>query len=371
MLLALGVVMGPHGGPAAQAHTIAGATRTLCSWPIASIGQKLFGNAALIDTDAVYLTMSFGYFRGTSLRISGLFPHARYMGFNVYTRGGGGVVSDHLDDQDIAPDKGSVNPLRPNADRAARRRSYTIYVRQGTAPTHGRPANTLYTGTNSQVFIVYRVYDPDPSADYYGGVPKPTITILRGDPASYTASKALSACAAPRGMWWKSGTTVQTPLQWQRVGVLGSHGGNASDYYLAVRLNRADAKAYVLRFKAPTFADTNHGKPITGREETRYWSVCQYDLATEKVVACLHDYQARSQGGYVTIQLATGSSAPTAPSGSNTLSFGSQAVGMLMIRQVLPNSSFQGSFARVADGASQDAARRALGPYYPSLTVVR
>ena len=347
-------------------------TAGLCAWPIASIGQRLFGNTALIDTAAIYLTMGFGYYRGTALRIHGLFPHARYMGFAIYTPGAGGTVGDHLADQDIAPDHGSFNPFRPGADRAARQRAYTLYVRQGPAPEHGRAANTLYTGVYHQVFVLYRVYDPDPGADVYGGVPEPGVEIVGALPRDAGYASTLATCAAPRAMWWKSGTRVGPTMQWQRVGVQGSHGGNGDNIYLAMHLKRSGAGVYALRFKAPTFPNTNLGRPITGKEDVRFWSVCQYDMATEQVIACLHDYQARSQNGYVTIQLSTSTapSASKAAAGVNWLPFGNEPDGLLLYRQLLPNPAFRGSLLRVTPGASQGTVKKALGPYYPTLTAI-
>lgn len=376
VLAACGLALGPPTRPGlaamGRAHTRRAAPASgLCAWPVASIGQRLFGNAALIDTAATYLTMGFGYYRGTALRIRGLFPHARYMSFTVYTPGAGGAVSDQLADQFIAPDRGSVNPFRPNADRAARNRSYTLYVRQGPAPAHGRAPNTLYTGAYHQVYVLYRVYDPDRGADVYGGVPEPGVAIVGARSGAAGYSRSLSACAAPRAMWWKSGTTVGPTMQWQRVGVAGGHGGNSDNIYLAIHLTRSGARTYTLRFKAPTFPNTNQGRPITGKEDVRYWSVCQYDMATEKVIACLHDYQARSQNGYVTVELTTSTPQATseAAPGVNWLPFGDGQNGLLLYRQLLPSPSFGGSLLRVAPGASQDAVKRALGVYYPAMTL--
>src|SRR5256885_114330 len=55
-----------------------------CAWTRAAIGRTRFGNSGLIDSGALYLTMSLNPNPGTTLRLRGRFPYARYMSMTVY-----------------------------------------------------------------------------------------------------------------------------------------------------------------------------------------------------------------------------------------------------------------------------------------------
>lgn len=360
--------------PALASVVSAQGGRTLCAWPREAIGARRVGNVGFIDTQAVYLMGAFGYTPGVALRIQGLFPYARYMSFMLYG-GGSNAVVDRLTDQSIAPDAGSTNPFRPLADRHARRRAYTIYLRQGAPPRSGRASNTLYTGSNRPVLVIYRVYAPDQSAgakgaDVYGGVPKPGIAVLGAASRHGAAVRSLPLCATPQPARGAPTIAIKTPLLWHRVGRRGGGGTNADEAYLQVRLDHTDG-AYVLRFQAPIFADTPAGHPITGREDVRFWSICQYAMATTKVVACLHDDEAvANRAGEITLVVSTLAERPgwaTRAHGVNWLPFGPERIGMLIYRQLLPRAGFRGSVAQVAPNVTQHELRTVLGRYLPAI----
>ena len=74
---------------------------------------------------------------------------------------------DFLVDNEIKPDPGSFNPYPPSSDRNLDPRHYTRQVRQGKPPKK-RPANTLYTGSDSKdisVRLALRNYIPDVGYD--------------------------------------------------------------------------------------------------------------------------------------------------------------------------------------------------------------
>lgn len=342
----------------------------LCAWPSEAIGARRIGNVGFIDTTAAYLIEAFGYKPGAALRIQGRFPYARYMSFMLYG-GGANAVIDGMTDQAIAPDAGSINPFRPLADRQARRRDYTLYVRQGSPPRLGRMANTLYTGPYHPVLLLYRVYAPDdgtkgPSA--YGGVPEPRIAVLGG--RRLGAVTALPFCARPRPARDAPRITMKAALLWRRVGQRGGGAMNADEAYLQARLDHTDG-AYIVRFTAPAFADTQAGRPITGREDVRFWSICQYAMVSTKVIACLHDDEAvANPSGGITLVISTLADRPgwaNRAHGVNWLPFGPERIGMLIYRQLLPRPDFRGSIARVAPGATHYQLRATLGRYLPTI----
>lgn len=373
-LIAAGALLGaqaPRTSTLAHAADSAAKPRpkfTYCAWNTASIGQERFGNRGYIDTDASYLLMRWGWLPGRSLRITGQFPYARFMSITVYA-GRAGVVVDHLIDSQIVPDKGSTNPFRPFANRQATRRSYTIYIQQGSIPPSGRAPNTLYTGPYHPVRLMYRVYAPDQGADNFGNAPKPRVDILNGTPKDHSGVTPMATCASPRPTYAQPNISLPQPLRWRRLGAFNGPGINADESYLQVRINHDDADEYVIRFKEPTFANTYIGNRITGREDVRFWSVCQYDMSSTIAIACLHDYQAvRSRSGYVTVVISTLANRPstaTRANGVNWLPFGRQQAGVVIYRQLLPSATFQNSIQNVAPDALPFEMRRDMGRYFP------
>jgi hypothetical protein len=356
------------GAPLAQTGPTA--AKPICAWPHAAIGKQRFGNVGFVDTYAAYLLTTFAYIPGPTLRIHGLFPYARYMSFTLYA-GRSNVLIDRIADKDIVPDAGSINPFTPQADRQAAHRSYTITIRQGLAPPSGRAPNTLYTGPYHPILVMYRIYAPDQGADDFGNVPKPSIEYFNGPPENYTKSKQLPTCDTPQPARAALNFVITTPEKWQRFGSQGGAGVNGDEAYLQMRLDHHDADEFVLRFKAPTFADTYDGKRITGREDVRFWSMCMYDMISTRVIACLHDYEAvRSRAGYVTVLISTLANRPrsaTQANGINWIPFGPEAVGMVTFRQLLPSPTFRGSFMNVAPDAYEVEMQDTLGRYLPTI----
>lgn len=123
-------------------------------------------NALLIDTHSVYWIVAYEGVPGTRIRISGQFPHSRYMSFVAYDPEA--RPADALTDAAIAPSPGSTNPFRPHAARLRKQRSYTAFVDFGPRPAHPAP-NTMYTGQgNYSGTLWYRVYLPDRGRDITG-----------------------------------------------------------------------------------------------------------------------------------------------------------------------------------------------------------
>src|SRR5690348_17083229 len=74
-------------------------------------------NVAYPDGAAIYWTGRYQAVPGTRIRITGRYPHARYMSFNVYDN-----LQRPLDavaDVELAPDPGSTNPFAVGASRTA------------------------------------------------------------------------------------------------------------------------------------------------------------------------------------------------------------------------------------------------------------
>src|SRR5215210_7050744 len=80
-------------------------------------------NVLAVDTNAVYWGGTYAALPGTRIRIEGLYPHSRYMSWNVYDSGARPI--DALSDHQLAPDPGSTNPFLPGASRTVEARDYT------------------------------------------------------------------------------------------------------------------------------------------------------------------------------------------------------------------------------------------------------
>src|SRR2546421_290581 len=137
-------------------------------------------NVAYPDEAAVYYVGNYQAAPGTRIRITGAYPHARYMSFNVYDNAQRPL--DALADVQIAADAGNTNPFVKGADRTAKKRDYTAFIDFGQIPSK-RARNTLYTGTgqggtpNYSGTFIYRVYVPDKGLDELGGTGVPTVTL--------------------------------------------------------------------------------------------------------------------------------------------------------------------------------------------------
>ena len=124
----------------------------------------------------------------------------------------------------------------------------------------------------------------------------------------------------------------------------------------------------VLRGRAPTFADTRSGPAVMpSGEQLRYWSFCEYEPATQRVVDCRSDDRvAVGADGRYTIVVSTPEDRPASARlecGVTWLAWGPQTQGLLIYRHMLPDPSFAEAIQNVAQpGAEADT----LGDYYPS-----
>ncbi len=366
-------------------------------------------NTAFPDDSAQYYTGVYQLIPGMRIRISGEFPHARYMSFNVYDP----LLRplDGITDVKIVPDPGRSNPFVEGADRTgSSRRSYTVFIDFGAPPAHRAP-NTLYTGAgqnglpNVQGTFIYRIYIPDRGRDDTGGVGLPTVTI---EPTTSTGTPAPSPCAniakptvsginellaaqstpadlpLPGGTnppTWRKFVNLASSLAVNLVGspnpggidldALGGSGGflsNKDNAYVSVPINRGTGQIVVTRFRAPTFPNTRPGAARMPGGDLRYWSMCQNDPLTQRVIACLNDDRAvLSKDGNVTFVVSTPGARPpsaTAACGANWIPWGLNPRAVLIYRNMLPNPTF----AQSIQLAKVDHEAATMGNYLPVST---
>ncbi|MEV0059896.1 hypothetical protein [Nocardia sp. NPDC050718] len=183
-----------------------GGTMSTCFWKYGAVGAVPDTvNVAYPDAGAVYWTAAFRRPPGSTLTLSGTFPHARYTSLISYDISG--RVIDGLADYQYEPDAGSVNPFRPGAPRGGTNH-YTVTVaeqqnldpdtrrpRFSRNPKYGEaPRNTLYAEPdtpNTETVggrdyaiesVTLRTYVPDRGTDLNGDVPlpEPQLTLADG-----------------------------------------------------------------------------------------------------------------------------------------------------------------------------------------------
>jgi hypothetical protein len=356
-------------------------------------------NVLALDTNAVYWASPYAAVPGSRIRIEGHYPYARYISWNVYDAAGRPI--DALSDVQLQPDPGSSNPFLPGADRFALPRTYTAWIEFGPRPTDPAP-NTLYTGDSPGGQFWYRVYVPDAGRDAKGGVPLPKVT-LHGPAPGVDACRETqapflptpSAPALPDPTADGNGYPGRNPPNWrlfenlcgsavdilldnengqalhpQARGRCGDGPGffaNRDIAYVFTGTSRGFGELLVLRGRAPTFADTRPG-PATmpaGRQ-LRYFSLCQYETATQRVIDCAADDRVPvGPDGRYTVVVSTPEQRPAnarPECGVGWIAWGPQPHGLLIYRHMLADSAFAEAIQNVPAPGDE---RAVMGDYYP------
>ncbi|MEQ1928976.1 MAG: hypothetical protein ABL957_00395 [Parvularculaceae bacterium] len=347
------------------------------------------------DTNATYGVFSFTPQSGRFdvIKITGDFPHARYMSFMVY---GGSRTQpfSSIADYQMKPDPGSVNPFLPHADRTASRRRYTLYaVREGSGIDPAVYDNVLVIPA-SETFatLMMRIYRPDDGLDIYGGVALPTVQAGRtGGPLTEPRYSVLSDIRAALKKYimvrYKEAESYDQIHDDHLIDFyrLTREGGtpNADVPYIDAALGASGkgphAKLAVLRFRPPTFEDTdNGGQRITGTKDVRYYSFCTSDVAKGFNSKCVSDNELTiDRDGMVTLVVYPPAlEERVKKSGLNRLVRGYSPTVSLTYRQLLPAPDFAGAASKAPplplplSGANLDQFKAStyIGEYSPTGT---
>jgi hypothetical protein len=272
-------------------------------------------NVLALDTNAVYWASHYFAAPGSRIRIEGHFPHARYFSWNAYDPAGRPIEA--LSDFEVQPDPDDAG-------------TYTAFIEFGPKPADPAP-NTLYTGASPTGQFWYRVYVPDEGRDAKGGVPLPRVT-LEG-PAQGPGVPSVDACrevqapylptpsapAVPDPTDDGDGYPGRNPPEWrlfenlcgsavdilldnptgealhpqarERCGDGPGFFSNRDIAYVFTGTSRGYGELLVLRGRAPTL------------DQLRYFSFCQYEPATQRVIDCAADHRvpAGTDGRYTVV----------------------------------------------------------------------
>ena len=367
------------------------------------------------DTQAHYWFGVLAVPPGGSLVIEGAFPHARYMSFNVYDPSL--APFDSLNDLQIAPLVGHVNPFAPGADRGAIDRRYQIQVSTQSMPENPaeRLPNTLYIGQRGVPMpvapVMYRVYVPDDGVNVAGNVDLPNLRIFVGgvelpvpDKCDFLERTRLQSGLNDRLARMNLSTlpvpiSPSNPLEWKKfhnplvliaetlgrtsLGVLpifeplretgfdsGLSGGylsNLDNNYIAVPINNSAGRMLLLGARAPRTPRTSSGPSRMPESELRYLSLCSVDFPSQRFWDCIYDEELvlDQDGSYVVVVGHADERPSNARSecGITWLNWGPLSAAALIMRHMLPDPDFPHSVQRVTE---LDAERDVLGPYYPT-----
>jgi hypothetical protein len=330
-------------------------------------------NVLALDTNAVYWATHYAAAPGTRIRIEGHYPHARYFSWNVYDPAGRPV--DALNDAQLQPDPGSPA-------------TYTAFVEFGPRPADPAP-NTLYTGDSPTGQLWYRVYVPDEGMDKKGGVPLPKV-MLNGPGPGVEACRETqapylptpSAPALPDPTDDGNGYPGRNPPEWrlfenlcgsavdilldnetgeawhpqarERCGDGPGFFSNRDIAYVFTGTSRGFGEVLVLRGRAPTL------------QQLRYFSFCQYEPATQRVIDCARDDRIPvAADGRFTVVVSTAEQRPAnarPECGVAWIEWGPQPQGLLIYRHMLPVAGFAEAIQNVPEPGAE---RAVMGGYYP------
>ena len=361
-------------------------------------------NLAYPDLGAFYWVSAFPLPPGAELIFRGRYPRARYFSFNVYDPAL--QPTDALNDAEIQPDSGSSNPFLPGARRDAPRRNYTVRVVPG-APPAKRERNTIYLNAAGQGVnagqIMYRTYVPDRGLQSDGGVglpevsmklpggaeiPQPIACARRDSTVGETIDGVQRSTDGP-----DQGVTpgASDPVRWEAffnyaqafsyplggtpaAGAravlprekLGGFLSNVDNAYTLGLASRKIGPVMVLQGKAPTTPKTLDGRRVMGGGQVRYWSLCENEFASQRVVDCLYDEQVPLRAGRrFTIVMSAPGTRPRnarAACGVGWMSWGVQPDGLLLLRHMLPSAGFAQAIQRVSRVGDEE---KVVGDYLP------
>jgi hypothetical protein len=150
---------------------------------------------------------------------------------------------------------------------------------------------------------------------------------------------------------------------------LGGFLSNIDNAYTFAYASRGVAPVLVLEGRAPTTPLTRAGQPVMGDGQVRYWSLCQNEFASQRVIDCVYDEQvATGAGGRFRLVVSTPGSRPAnarPECGVNWIRWGGQPDGLVILRHMLPSAGFAQAIQNVSQAGSEQAV---VGEYLPTGT---
>lgn len=355
---------------------------TGCDWTQGPSAQQR--NSGFLDERAsyYYAVLPVDAQPGDRIEVRGRYAQARYFSFQVYDGNRPSNLIDKQSDATLVSDQGrqpDPNPaVLPLSDGDTD--TYTLSVVYEAVPQQRAP-NTLYAGSRSRRLalakqLLYRIYLPNPGVDSLGGVPLPELTFVRGDGSRTPLAQSPDAgrCSVLQQLLAQNLRSVPGvgiapgEVRFKPVTSGGLY-PNGDSHYLRAVTARSYADMVVVRARAPLTPVLPPA--VVPAPQVRYWSVCQDELYSTAVVACLADRDAVLQpDGSYTVVISTAARRPPladAAHGYNWLPWGQANVALLALRQILPAPGFAGDYQAAIDAYGAPLASVTQPPLQDSL----
>ena len=378
------------------------------------------------DAGSTYFVAQYKLPEGASLTFHGKFGYQRYMSWTIFGRPGqlGQIgAGDHIRDFMIKPDKGSMNPFRPGANRMGGPRKYTLHIVSGDIPAKRAP-NTIYTETTDpdiRLGTSIRNYIQDKGRDGTGdaGLPKLVLNLadgtkLRGQAACDMLDpiEDVSKSTFPAPLWKSlvaaSADPVNAPAvnppRWEKfwnalynvAGVFiddeaerqatypptlgGGFQNNPDTSYMLTPVSLNYGPLISFSGKMPTFPKTlPAAKKWSPRDyQVRYWSLCAGSSPVSGLgYDCVYDQQVPlSKGRRYTLVVGRPQDRPpnARPAcGYQWINFGAGEnyddpaardwIGTMYMRFMAADPSFKQAPQRVKTPGTE---KQVMGPYFPT-----
>ncbi len=386
--LTLGAALAANPAQAQLLPGLTGAVTVGCPFRVYTAAQK---NTGFLDDTATYgvAQIPLSLPAGASIRIEGRFPQVRYFSMGSYDGAQGGNFIDAMADARITSINGGV--LSPNVAElptgGAPGDGYRLTLRYQNPPSNPaqRLPNVLYVGppettplpTRVARQIGYRIYLPNPGANFLGNQPVPRLIYSdRNGEINFDNTPDAKKCARIEAASELSQTV--------NLGILPNRNvkfepisrtadkiayPNGDSNYLRAAVSLMYGKIIVVRAKRMT---TPLLPPLVGATaETRYLSLCQYESVKSSVVSCFTDrgliVQPDDYAVYAMSPTQNRPSKAVPQFGINWSPWGDTAAQLLVLRQILAAPGFAGDYAR-AVARPTTALTTTLGAYAPQIS---
>lgn len=345
---------------------------------------------ALPDYFSTYLSYTINVTENPNigLRITGAFPNARYMSFNIYNTTQGNSLGA-LTDFQITTQDSDANPFVAGS-AALPGGEYVINVQQETDPlpvlenlltfNPNDLTNPDDPSSPKELTLILRYYVPQP-ADYGGadrttlaGVAAPTIEAYKLDSGdTFAAPEGVATdMDNKRATFTKRLFPVFLTVDGDTLHFYHAEGGgqfpNADNIYLIAAVKNVDgvSNGVMLKVKPPTYPLTNQAFDQT---IVRYWSINQSKPDTSTACGMRDEQFKLASDGFVYLLMGGKSfSAAAKQLGWNYMPWeADNRKAVILYRNMLTIAQYRGSIARVPTANPSDLAN--LAPYEAYKTI--
>jgi hypothetical protein len=347
---------------------------------------------ALPDYYSIYLAYTYDItlHPNTRLRITGDFPSARYMSFNIYaTRSGTSLAA--LTDYQLKTDARNVNPFVAGSDQRATNRRYVVNVEPQTDESAAEQASSDSAITENLLTynpkalnvapfpealltVVIRYYVP---VGLHGNAEPPRVEVL-----SMEGSKPLD----PQPKSYPTNMAVNEPIfRYRLAPIFESVDGdglrfyhsegkgqfnNADNLYLISAVDGVDGEnnVVILRVVPPTFPRDNKDFDKT---DVRYWSINQGNPDTSTPVGIRDGMLRPAKDGFIYLVMGGKSVELKATEGGYNYMpwLADKERAVIIYRNMLTNPQYRGSIMRVPQLPEAPWDKQQLAAYEASLHI--